>query len=625
MLTGSQVRRKFLDFFIEKGHREVHSSSLVPQNDPTLLFTNAGMNQFKDVFLGLEKRDYTRATSSQKCVRAGGKHNDLENVGFTNRHHTFFEMLGNFSFGDYFKKDAIAYAWELITSPQWFGISKDKLYVTTFKGEKYPSGKGDAFPRDGQASDLGHTDCKFGCECGRFVEIWNLVFMQFNQVEVGPFDPELGKVFRLDPLPKLSIDTGMGLERVAAVLQGVISNYDTDFFQPLIAELALKTGTKYGQDSRKDVALRVIADHSRAATFLVTDGVLPSNEGRGYVLRKILRRAIDFGRALGLDEPFLFVMAERVTHWMKSAYPELADGVKNTMAVIKVEEERYKRSVVPALQRFDAHVMPRVQGAMSSGFGQGGMPQFENAITITGQDLFFAYDTLGLRPDFMRDVLGHRDWKISASADVEFEEELKKQREKARASWKGGTKDAANPAYAKLAETFKTEPDFYFGTTAKDSRIEAIITKSGSVNELKAGESGEIVLDRTAIYAESGGQVADTGAFYDNSESQQLAEVKGAFYPVAGLVAHKVVAKEMLRVGDRIAVVADAERRARIIRNHSGTHLVHAALRNILGTHVKQAGSLNAPERLRFDFSHFAHVDAEELRDIEQQVNDEIR
>jgi len=668
--SGNDIREAFLRFFEGKGHRRVRSSSLVPHGDATLLFTNAGMNQFKDVFLGLEKREYTRATTAQKCVRAGGKHNDLENVGFTKRHHTFFEMLGNFSFGDYFKKDAIAYAWELITSPQWFGISKDKLYVTTFKGEKYPSGKGDAFPRDGeahdlwlahvpedriyefgvkenfwamgetgpcgpcseihydmgpQASDLGHTDCKFGCECGRFVEIWNLVFMQFNQVEVGPFDPELGKVFRLDPLPKLSIDTGMGLERVAAVLQGVISNYDTDFFQPLIAELALKTGTKYGQDSRKDVALRVIADHSRAATFLVTDGVLPSNEGRGYVLRKILRRAIDFGRALGLDEPFLFVMAERVTHWMKSAYPELADGVKNTMAVIKVEEERYKRSVVPALQRFDAHVMPRVQGAMSSGFGQGGMPQFENAITITGQDLFFAYDTLGLRPDFMRDVLGHRDWKISASADVEFEEELKKQREKARASWKGGTKDAANPAYAKLAETFKTEPDFYFGTTAKDSRIEAIITKSGSVNELKAGESGEIVLDRTAIYAESGGQVADTGAFYDNSESQLLAEVTGAFYPLAGLVAHKVVAKETLRVGDRVAVVADADRRARIIRNHTGTHLVNAALRNILGTHVKQSGSLNAPERLRFDFSHFAHVDAEELRDIEQQVNDEIR
>jgi alanyl-tRNA synthetase len=666
-MTGNEIRENFLQFFEGKGHRRVRSSSLVPHGDATLLFTNAGMNQFKDVFLGLEKRDYTRATTAQKCVRAGGKHNDLENVGFTKRHHTFFEMLGNFSFGDYFKKDAIAYAWELITSPQWFGIAKDKLYVTIFddpdkaaaslelgfdverdreaekhwldvgvpKDRIFGGGRNDNFWQMGDtgpcgpcselhydmgtsASELGHgttaPECKFPCDCGRFVEIWNLVFMQYDRQQGGT---------RL--LPKPCVDTGMGLERIAAVLQRVISNYDTDFFQPLIAELAHRTGTKYGQDLKKDVALRVIADHSRATTFLITDGVLPSNEGRGYVLRKILRRAIDFGRALGLEEPFLFVMSERVTHWMKGAYPELAGGIKNTMAVIKAEEERYQRSVVPALQRFDAHVMPRVQGAMSSGFGQGGMPQFEKAITITGRDLFFAYDTLGLRPDFMRDVLGHRDWKISPNADAEFEEELKKQREKARASWKGGAKEAANPAYAKLAEKFKTELDFYFGTSAKDCGIKAIITRNGAVNELKAGESGEIVLDRTAIYAESGGQVADTGAFYDNSESQLIAEVTGAFYPVAGLVAHKVVAKETLRVGDRVAVVADAERRARIIRNHTGTHLVNAALRNILGTHVKQSGSLNAPERLRFDFSHFAHVDAEELRDIEQEVNDEIR
>jgi alanyl-tRNA synthetase len=658
--TGNEVREGFLRFFEVQGHRRVRSSSLVPHGDATLLFTNAGMNQFKDVFLGLEKRDFTRATSCQKCVRAGGKHNDLENVGFTKRHHTFFEMLGNFSFGDYFKKDAIAYAWELITSPQWFAIAKEKLYVTVFGGAEIVPGTalgvdeeaqgfwlgqnvapdrifaipglrdnfwamGDTGPcgpcseihydMGPEASDVGHTDCKFPCDCGRYVEIWNLVFMQYNRDASG----------KLTPLPKPCVDTGMGLERVAAVLQRVISNYDTDLFQPLISELALRTKSQYGKDAKKDVALRVIADHSRAATFLITDGVLPSNEGRGYVLRKILRRAIDFGRALGLDEPFLFVMAERVTHWMRGAYPELADGVKNTMAVIKAEEERYQRSVVPALQRFDAHVMPRVQGAMSSGFGQGGMPQLVKAITITGQDLFFAYDTLGLRPDFMRDVVGHREWKISPNADVEFEEELKRQREKARASWKGGAKEAANPAYARLAETFKTEPDFYFGTATKDCRIEAIITKLGEVNELLPGESGEIVLNRTAIYAESGGQVADTGAFYDNSESQLLADVTGAFYPVAGLVAHKVVARETLRVGDRVAAVADAERRARIIRNHSGTHLVNAALRNVLGTHVKQSGSLNAPERLRFDFSHFAHVDAEELRDIEQQVNDEIR
>jgi alanyl-tRNA synthetase len=661
--SGNEIREAFLRFFESKGHRRVRSSSLVPHGDATLLFTNAGMNQFKDVFLGLEKRDYTRATSAQKCVRAGGKHNDLENVGFTKRHHTFFEMLGNFSFGDYYKEDAIAYAWELLTSRDWFNLDINKLYFTIFGGAELSPGVNvglDSLSRNtwvkvgapqervialegsqgikelfwtmGEtgpcgscseihydmgpaASDEGHADCKFPCDCGRYVEIWNLVFMQWNRDASG----------NLTPLPKPSVDTGMGLERIAAVLQGVISNYDTDFFQPLITELAHKTGTKYGQDLRKDVALRVIADHSRAATFLITDGVLPSNEGRGYVLRKILRRAIDFGRALGLEEPFLFVMAERVTHWMRGAYPELADGAKNTMAVIKGEEERYQRSVVPALQRFDAYVKGRVEAATSSGFGLGGALQYEKATTVTGKDLFFAYDTLGLRPDFMRDVLGHRGWKISPDLDAEFEEELEKQRGKARASWKGGAKEAANLAFAKLAETFKTESCFYFGTTTKDARIEAIITKTGPVNELKPGESGEVVLDRTAIYAESGGQVADTGAFYDNSESQVLAEVKGAFYPVAGLVAHKVVAKETLRVGDRVTVVADAERHARIIRNHTGTHLVNAALRNILGTHVKQSGSLNAPDRLRFDFSHFAHVDAEELRDIEQQVNEEIR
>jgi alanyl-tRNA synthetase len=673
--SGNDIRETFLRFFETKGHRRVRSSSLVPHGDPTLLFTNAGMNQFKDVFLGLEKREYSRATTAQKCVRAGGKHNDLENVGFTKRHHTFFEMLGNFSFGDYFKKDAIAYAWELITSKDWFGIDKEKLYVTVFGGaELIPlvdlpedeearsfwqlqgvdaarivpiPGLKDNFWAMGDtgpcgpcseifydmgpaASEEGHADCKFPCDCGRYVEIWNLVFMQFNRVREGMIVSAESEVVRykqerVEPLPKPCVDTGMGLERVAAVLQGVISNYDTDLFQPFIAELALRAATPYGQDPRKDVALRVIADHSRAATFLITDGVQPSNEGRGYVLRKILRRAIDFGRALGLNEPFLFVMSERVVHFMRDAYPELADATEHTMSVIKLEEDRYQRAVLPALLKFDAYVMPRVQDAMSSTVGSGGAPQFVKAITITGKDLFFAYDTLGLRPDFMRDILGHRNWKISPDADVEFQEELKNQRAKARASWKGGAKESANPAYAKIAGTFQTEKDFYRATTAKDCRIDAIITKNGPVNELKPGEAGEVVLDRTVIYAESGGQVADTGAFYDNSESQLLAEVTGAYYPVAGLVAHKVLAKETLHVGDRVAVVADAERRARIIRNHSGTHLVNAALRNILGTHVKQAGSLNAPERLRFDFSHFAHVDAEELRDIEQQVNDEIR
>jgi len=663
-MTGNEIREMFLRFFESKkgadwqGHRRVRSSSLVPHGDATLLFTNAGMNQFKDVFLGLEKRDYARATTAQKCVRAGGKHNDLENVGFTKRHHTFFEMLGNFSFGDYFKKDAIAYAWELITSPEWFNISKDKLYVTVFGGAEVAPGNvlgvdeearefwvaqnvaadrvvpipglkdnfwamGDTGPcgpcseifydMGPAASEEGHPDCKFPCDCGRYVEIWNLVFMQFNRDASGT----------LAPLPKPCVDTGMGLERVAAVLQGVISNYDTDLFTPLIEsaeKICASTLT-----SRPDLAasFRIIADHSRAATFLISDGVVPSNEGRGYVLRKIIRRAMRHSRIVGAPSQFLSKMSGAVRTLMAGAYPDLMETADRVNHILDEEETRFSRTVNIGLRKLEED-LDELRGPVL--IEHHAREQLRGShITVgsySGDKAFKLYDTYGLPRDFIDDVV--RD--ASYSVDWEgFERAMEEQRTRARASWKGGAKESANPAFAKLAETFKTEPCFYFGTTGKDCRIEAIITKSGPVNELKAGESGEIVLDRTAIYAESGGQVADTGAFYDNSESQLLAEVTGAFYPVAGLVAHKVVAKEALRVGDRVAVVADAERRARIIRNHTGTHLVNAALRNILGTHVKQSGSLNAPERLRFDFSHFAHVDAEELRDIEQQVNDEIR
>ena len=699
MLTGWQIRRRFLDFFVQRGHKEVHSASLVPANDPTLLFTNAGMNQFKDVFLGLEKRDYSRATTSQKCVRAGGKHNDLENVGFTNRHHTFFEMLGNFSFGDYFKKDAIAYAWELITSPEWFGIAKDKLYVTIFKGEAgvardveafdlwiaegvakvriYEMGLQDNFWQMGDtgpcgpcseihydmgpaASDQGHTDCQFGCECGRYVEIWNLVFMQFNRDASGT----------LTPLPKPCVDTGMGLERVAAVLQGVISNYDTDLFVPLLDRAAELIGVDGGKElaaeeqTRSAASLRVIADHARATTFLITDGVLPSNEGRGYVLRKIMRRAIYHGRLLGATEPFLAEMVVTVRELMEKPYPELMDpSAARVPEIVLSEERRFAKTLDKGLREWEAAREQHARSFMSEQLRSFLPPDpstdklFEQALatkntdTLTelvrqrsgderatvfrsgwdalrvlpmhGDAAFRLYDTYGLPLDFMLD--------LARDAGIEFDQQwfdlaMEEQRTRARASWKGGAgKASANPAFAKLGETFKTEPDFYHATCAKDARIEAIITKNGPVKELKAGESGEVVLDRTVIYAESGGQMADTGKFYDAAESQVLAEVTGAFYPVAGLVAHRVTAKETLRVCDRVTVIADAERRARIMRNHTGTHLVNAALRNILGTHVKQSGSLNAPERLRFDFTHFAPVDHEELRDIEQQVNDEIR
>jgi alanyl-tRNA synthetase len=722
--SGNEIRETFLCFFESKGHRRVRSSSLVPHGDPTLLFTNAGMNQFKDVFLGLEKRDYTRATTAQKCVRAGGKHNDLENVGFTKRHHTFFEMMGNFSFGDYFKEKAIPYAWELITSPDWLNIPKDKLYVTVFGGAEVAPGTvlgvdeeargfwleqnvpadrvvpipglkdnfwamGDTGPcgpcseifydMGPEASEEGHPDCKFPCDCGRYVEIWNLVFMQFNRDARGT----------LTALPKPCVDTGLGLERTAAVLQGVISNYDTDLFIPLLERAAELCGVDVKKEEKLEegrggaASLRVIADHARAATFLVADGVQPSNEGRGYVLRKIIRRGVYHDKLLGAKKPVLSDVVRAVQTLMGAAYPELIEsGSEHIPKIVASEEQRFSRTLDVGLKRLDEAIDDlRLQDLerVASVFGKALGPTFETTEllaqilaskssqnrrsvivealkrnppetgpaalrkptilaneladqldalgvllhpALTGDAAFKLYDTYGLPRDFIRDVCHDRGIDFDEDG---FERAMQEQKSRARASWKGVHKDAANPAFAKIAENFKTEKDFYHDVSAKDVCIEAIIGKSGPVGELKAGETGEVVLDRTVIYAESGGQVADTGAFYDAGGSQLLAEVTGAYYPVAGLVAHKVNAKQTLRVCDRISVVADAERRARIMRNHSSTHLVHAALRNILGTHVKQAGSLNAPDRLRFDFSHFAHVDAEELRDIEQQVNDEIR
>jgi len=464
------------------------------------------------------------------------------------------------------------------------------------------------------------------------------VFMQFNRDSSGT----------LTPLPKPCVDTGLGLERMACILQGVISNYNTDLFVPLMTRAAelcgvdLREQTDLEAEQTGAASLRVIADHTRATTFLIADGVIPSNEGRGYVLRRIVRRAIDFGRRLDKDGPFLFEMVDAVRHLMVGAYPELnSDGLlKFIPGVVRDEEEKYQRLVKPAeqnLEKFASKFFPK-------GPDRGAV--FTNLLELdansTATITHYGYGTLGLRPDAIQDWATARNIKLSPDGFAIFESLLEKDREVARATWKGGAKEAVSPEYKRISEAFRTEKDFYHTTKAKDARIEAILAQpsvgrstglsvqaailpvSGGT-ELKAGESGEVVLDRTPIYAESGGQMADTGAFYDWSESQVLADVTGAYYPVAGLVAHKVTAKETLRVGDRVTVVADAERRARIMRNHTGTHLVHAALRNILGTHVKQAGSLNAPDRLRFDFSHFAHVDAEELRDIEQQVNDEIR
>ncbi len=648
MLTGSQIRRKFLDYFVQHGHKEVHSSSLVPANDPTLLFTNAGMNQFKDVFLGLETRDYKRATTSQKCVRAGGKHNDLENVGFTNRHHTFFEMLGNFSFGDYFKKDAVAYAWELITSPEWFGIDKNKLYVTIFEGAGPELG---LVPRDGEAeeawldqaipknrifegdakdnfwqmgdtgpcgpcseihydmgpaaSEKGHADCSFPCDCGRYVEIWNLVFMQFDRDASG----------KLNPLPKPSIDTGMGLERLAAVLQGVISNYDTDLFTPLIKRAAELTGTTNthlgttapggpaeqssaeGAAHKSAASLRVIADHSRAATFLISDGVLPSNEGRGYVLRKIIRRALTHGRLLGQTKPFLNEMVFAVRDLMHNAYPELKETCERVSKTVLAEETRFGYTMDVGLEKLEALI---------------------NEGRLSGQEAFKLYDTFGMPLDFMQDAA--RDQGIVFDQDG-FDRAMTEQRDRARASWKGATKQTANPAYQQLP---KSTFEGYRQTRSDGCEVLAIIHNGHGSQQLKPGDEGEIILDHTPFYAESGGQVGDRGWLYSDDHNTIVAEVKGCYSPIQGVRAHQVIAKQPIRVGDKVDAVVNAEIRESTMRNHTATHLLQAGLREVLGKHVKQAGSLVAPNHLRFDFSHFTSVADEELQDIEDLINKEV-
>jgi alanyl-tRNA synthetase len=696
MLTGSEIRRKFLDFFVHKGHKEVHSSSLVPANDPTLLFTNAGMNQFKDVFLGLEKRDYSRATTSQKCVRAGGKHNDLENVGFTNRHHTFFEMLGNFSFGDYFKKDAIAYAWELITSPEWFGIDKSKLYVTIFKGTDTASEEleaGFAVPRDDEAerlwlsvgvpkerifalgmkdnfwqmgdtgpcgpcseihydmgpaaSDLGHTDCAFTCDCGRYVEIWNLVFMQYDR-QVG--------VTKL--LPKPSIDTGMGLERVSAVLQGVISNYETDLFTPLILEAAElcevvrnpafrieaaglssdEFDHKKKSLLQKSPSLRVIADHARAATFLIGDGVIPSNEGRGYVLRKIIRRAITHGRLLGQSNPFVHRMVFAVRDAMEEAYPVLEENADRISKAVLAEESRFAHTLDVGLKRLEEDLQPLVaerklaidprllQRQADEVFGSTVGPRIVEEMAqklrdsphYPGEKAFKLYDTFGLPLDFIEDAV--RDQGLLFDHDG-FAKAMLRQRELARASWKGAAKQTANPVYQQLP---KSAFEGYRQTRSDGCEVLAIIRDRQGVQELSAGESGEVILNHTPFYAESGGQVGDRGWFYSDDHNTVIAEVKGCYSPIQGVRAHQVVVKSSLRVGDHVDAVVDAERRVATMRNHTATHLLHAGLREILGKHVKQAGSLVAADHLRFDFSHFTAVEDEELQDIESLVNKEL-
>ena len=690
-MQSKEIRSRFLKFFEARNHRVVSSSSLVPANDPTLLFSNAGMNQFKDVFLGRERRDYFRATTSQKCVRAGGKHNDLEQVGRTTRHHTFFEMLGNFSFGDYFKKEAIPWAWELIT--QEFAIPSDKLYVTIFEGKSTPQtdiprddeaeecwralgvpperifalGMKDNFWQMGEtgpcgpcseihydmgiaASDLGHTDCRFPCDCGRYVELWNLVFMQFNRDEQGV----------MTPLPRPSIDTGAGLERLAAVLQGRLSNFDTDLFRPLIEEAAALASVEYGANHDADVSLRIIADHARSAEFLISDGVLPSNEGRGYVLRLIMRRALYHGQTLGLNEPFLYKISSRVVDMMKDAYPELIQAAPHVAKAIKIEEERYAHTTRMGLERLeevalvvnltnpqlgvvrpvgelkvgkwmrelsahhgDAQMLFRSLANLSMAFvGPTTRPAPPLGVAwIPGDELFKLHDTYGLRPDFVEDIVKNCGLTIDREG---YEAEMQKQRERARASWKGAEKKVASPVFLKLAEDGKTVFEGYTQTTSTNCKIEALIADGETVGDVPSGAKVEIILDHTPFYAESGGQVGDTGHLTATGSGHEVAHVQNTYQPASGIIVHKAVARQALRMGDMVTAVVDAERRDATRRNHTATHLLHAALRKTLGTHVKQAGSMVAPDRLRFDFTHYTGLGEQDVLDIEDLVNQHV-
>jgi len=570
------------------------------------------MNQFKDVFLGLEKRDYARATTSQKCVRAGGKHNDLENVGFTRRHHTFFEMLGNFSFGDYFKAEAIEFAWDLVTKD--YGMAKDRLYVTVFReddeaedlwqqvagvprsrifrldekdnfwqmGETGPCGPCSEihFDLGPSAADPGRENEEFPLDGGgRFVEIWNLVFMQYDRSADG----------KMTPLPRPSIDTGMGLERTAAILQGKISNYESDLLAAIVSKAGELISVTPGEDARKDAALRIAADHARAAAFLVHDGVIPSNEGRGYVLRKIMRRAMRHARRTGNTEPFLYKLTGFVAEWMKPAYPELMESVQRVARIVKDEEHRYATTFQVAERVFHDEVKSAQNGV------------------IPGPSAFKLYDTYGLALDEQEEMAREFGLAIDTSG---FQSEMEGQRSRARASWKGAGKAQLNPVYQGLLERGKT-PFLGYSTLGANASVLAYLE-----------DRQEVILNQTPFYAETGGQIGDRGALY--AGEQKVAEVLDTYPPVPGLSVHKIKLLGKLEPGMTVRAEVDSSSRAAIMRNHTATHLLHASLRRVLGTHVKQAGSVVEPGRLRFDFSHYTAVDADELAEIERLSNEQI-
>jgi alanyl-tRNA synthetase len=622
-MTGNEIRRIYLDYFKKHGHRIIRSSSLIPQDDPTLLFTNAGMVQFKRAFLGEEKRDYFRATSSQKCVRAGGKHNDLENVGYTARHHTFFEMLGNFSFGDYFKEKAIEFAWDLLTNG--YRLPADKLWASVYlddddaynlwhkkvgipekrivrlgkeenfwaMGDNGPCGPCSEVHLDrGEAYGCQKADCGVACDCDRFLEIWNLVFMQFSRDEAG----------QMTPLPKPSIDTGLGLERMASILQNVPTNFETDLLMPIIKRAEALSDTEYGQSFESDVAMKVIADHSRAAAFLIGDGVLPSNEGRGYVLRRIMRRAIRYGRNIGLKKPFLYQTAAVVFDIMKDNYPELSEASAFITNVIQNEEVRFSETLDNGLRLLnDALAQMRADGETE----------------IAGELIFKLYDTYGFPVDIVRDVV--RDEKLSLDMNG-FDELMTEQRTKSRSIT---TFTKISEAYKRLAAQ-SIKPEFVgYDQTECDGEILLLVVDGAEVNQAASGSMVEVVTSLTPFYGESGGQVGDKGWI---SGDDFAMEVKDTIKDPTGIIIHKgMINSGEIRAGDTVHLTVEKELRWATALNHTATHILHSALRKILGDHVKQAGSLVAPDRLRFDFTHFSGLKDSQIEAIEKEVNDRIR
>ena len=616
MKTTAEIRSSFIDFFAERDHRVVASSPLLPANDPTLLFTNAGMVQFKDVFLGAEQRDYSRAVSSQRCVRAGGKHNDLENVGYTARHHTFFEMLGNFSFGDYFKREAIEYAWSYLT--EVCGLAPEKLWVTVFEEDEEAAeiwlneigvdparfsriGAKDNFWAMGDTGPCGPCTEIFydhGPEVpggppgtpeedgDRYVEIWNLVFMQFDRAADGS----------MKPLPKPCVDTGMGLERLAAVLQGVHSNYQIDLFQHLLRAAAERTQTH----DLDHPSLKVIADHIRACAFMIADGVLPSNEGRGYVLRRIIRRAIRHGYKLGQTQPFFAAMVDPLVEVMGDAYPELAKRRDQIVQALSREEQRFGETLDQGMKLLEQAI--------------GGLTDR----TIPGDTAFKLYDTFGFPIDLTRDIARERDLGVDEEG---FERAMQSQRERARASGQFSVQDEVSADV--VADLPATEFIGYDAYEVEQARVVAILRDGDPVQHLAVGDTAVILLNRTPFYAESGGQVGDTGSLFTDHVEFEVTDTR----KLAGVYhAHQgQLCRGELNVGDAVNGRIDQQRRIDTVRHHSATHLMHAALRDLLGEHVEQKGSLVAPDRLRFDFTHFEPVSAEQIRRIEQRVNDQIQ